>query len=88
MSNTEKVLKLIQDGHHSTPALYLSLVKQTPEEFTQMCKELAAHEVTFELKQTDGQYDLYLIDGRNDAMIIVATNSQPEWLEERGFSLV
>ncbi|MND14825.1 hypothetical protein D3C81_193560 [compost metagenome] len=88
MSNTEKVLKLIEEGHHSTPALYLSLVKQTPEEFAQMRKELEGYDVTFEIRQTDGQYDLYLIDGRHDAMIIVATNSQPEWLEERGFSLV
>lgn len=88
MSTTDKVLKMIKEGHASTPTLYLTLVKQTPEEFAQMRKELAEQKVIFKLRRNQDQFDLYLCDEANDAMMIVATNSQPAWLEERGFSLV
>lgn len=88
-TNTEKVLKMIKEPHHSTPSIYLALFPQPVESFARMKQELAEHNVVFELRGRDHdgvkQYDLYLVDKETDSMVLVATNANTGWLRERGF---
>jgi 3-deoxy-D-manno-octulosonic-acid transferase len=92
MCNVDKIVEMVKTGQSSTPAMYLTLVKQTPEDFAKMRDELEERKISFTTRkrETEGkiQYDLYLVTGDDDSMALVASNSSAEWLEQRGFSLV
>jgi len=91
-TSAEKVLQMIKDGHHSTPALYLAMFPQPVEDFVSMKQGLEEHNVVFELRghanDDKKQYDLYLVDKGTDSMVLVATNAHPDWLKDRGFEHV
>ncbi|MNY13517.1 hypothetical protein D3C86_1466530 [compost metagenome] len=92
MCNVDKIVEMVKTGQCSTPAMYLTLVKQTPEDFAKMRDELQSHRISFKARKrvAEGktQYDLYLVTGEDESMALVASNSSAEWLEQRGCSLV
>lgn len=92
MCNVDKIVEMVNTGQCSTPAMYLTLIKQTPTDFVKMRDELQGRNISFTTlkRENEGktQYDLYLVTENEDTMALVAQNSSAEWLQERGFSLV
>lgn len=92
MCIVDKIVKMVNTGQCSTPAMYLTLVKQTSGDFVQMCDNLKVHGISFTTRKREAegkvQYDLYLVTQNGESMALVAQNSSAEWLVERGFSLV
>lgn len=92
MCTVDKILSMVNAGQCSTPAMYLTLVKQTPEDFAKMHSELKdRYQITFEARKctvVDNQYDLYLIANHDQSMALVMQHATTEWLEDRGFILV
>lgn len=92
MCTVDKIVEMVNTGQCSTPTMYLTLIKQTPEDFVKMCDELKGRHISFTTRkrEADGktQYDLYLVTENDESMALVAQNSSAEWLKERGFSLV
>lgn len=92
MCNVDKIVEMVHSGQCSTPTMYLTLVKQTPEDFVKMRDELVDHKISFTARKRDNegkiQYDLYLVTADDESMALVAANSSAEWLTQRGFSLV
>lgn len=92
MCTVDKIVEMVNTGQCSTPAMYLTLIKQTPEDFVKMCEALKVKHISFttRMRVAEGktQYDLYLVTENDESMALVAQNSSAEWLKARGFSLV